>query len=402
MTKSQKQLLALLSFAMWGTNINENIAPSEWPEVFEQSKAQAVLPMTLFGATNFQKQIPSDLYAKWRNAVLSSAMRNEKLMRAQDKLLSLMANTGIPCIILKGSSLSVNYPKSEMRPLGDIDMLIRPEDVEKARSLLRENGFNDPETNHPFHIDFYGNGIVLELHYAVSTFPDTITGKKTEKIMAQCFESSQLHLLNDYKFPGLSNVHQAINLLLHMERHIVEGGIGLRQLCDWALFVASIPEIEFSKQIIPILESCGLFRFAQALTKTCIDYLNLNPQIAKWAANVSCSTCNTLINEILRTGNFGRGTASDDMSFIFVEQNKQRNLFFTAVSRLNKLARQHFPITHKYPFLLPVFWVYIPMRYWVRSILNLRPKKSIVKSLSTAKTRNQLYRDLKIFEEDAD
>ena len=65
---------------------------------------------------------------------------------------------------------------------------------------------------------------------------------------------------------------------------------------------------------------------------------------------------------------------------------------------MNNISYMHFPITKKHKILLPFAWVYLPLRYFVRSVFGLRPKKSAVKVVASAKKRRDLYEMLKMFE----
>ena len=64
---------------------------------------------------------------------------------------------------------------------------------------------------------------------------------------------------------------------------------------------------------------------------------------------------------------------------------------------LTEICYQNFPLLKKYRILLPLAWVYIPMRYWVRSLFGLRKRKSIGQAAKNAKTQRDFYHMLGIF-----
>ena len=42
-----------------------------------------------------------------------------------------------------------------------------------------------------------------------------------------------------------SHFHHGLNLLLHTNQHLLGEGLGLRHLCDWAVFAAGFSDEEF-------------------------------------------------------------------------------------------------------------------------------------------------------------
>ena len=71
-------------------------------------------------------------------AVVSNNVSNEGILRRMETLLG---KHGIKVVALKGIALMTGYYAEQyLRPIGDIDVWIRPEDVYEARQLLLEDG----------------------------------------------------------------------------------------------------------------------------------------------------------------------------------------------------------------------------------------------------------------------
>ena len=398
MLQEQKHLLALLAACFNEKDLTEEIPQEQWADIFRLAQEHTVVSLAFAGTQAVRDQIPAELTARWRGLMLNIMMQNNRINAAEKEILGLMEEAGLPCVILKGSSFSVCYPQPDLRLLGDIDLLTRPEDGEKIKEILEKAGFHAPETDHPFHIDYYRKGVVLEIHYAASTFPDTPGGNKAKACMADCLSSVQKVPFSDFMIPVLSPAHQALSALLHMERHMTTISISLRQVYDWAAFVASVPVAQFTEEVLPVLEDCGLARFAQVITKTCIRYLGMDAALAPWCAKVENSMTEAMMEEILRAGNLGQSPESDDVSNILVDRNGSSNYLKNLISFLSTSSRKQFPITKKLPILLPFFWIYLPLRFWVRSLLGLRQKKSLSHTVYQAKKRSKLYRKLRLFD----
>ena len=321
-------------------------------------------------------------------------------MKAQSKIAEALKSENIPYAVLKGASLSACYYDPSVRALGDIDLLVPVQFVDRASEILISQGFHAPEDSfvHPYHIDFYKNSVVAELHYAVSTFPDSPAGAEAKRYMESWPEQLGQKHIENYTFQCLSDFHQALSLLLHMERHMTTGCIGLRQLCDWAAFLTSVMPDRFADQIVPELKRFGLKKFAGVLTSTAISYLGLHSAYGMAFQSIRERDVQSMIEEILRTGSIhNRNNAKDGSSF-FVDESGTVSAPLVFVAKINSLAQRKFPVTKKLPFLLPLFWLYIPLRYWVRSLAGKRRRKSLLRTIMITKQRKQLYRTLNLFQ----
>lgn len=398
LTAEQQALLLLLQKSLW----KESIALPEivnWKEVDAAANKHAIVPLVYDGAVAMQAPIPPEILRGWKKILLAGILRNEKLLIAQDALISGFAQANIPAVILKGSSVSRYYPQPGLRILGDIDILVGKEHVAAAQKLIESHGYKLCESEHNFHIGFGKPGAYVELHYEVTSLPNSPGGRVTREVTAQFLENIHQGTVDSHRFPVLSEPHQAVMLLLHMIRHMFDVGIGLRQLCDWAAYLNSTDAMVFAQQTIPLLSQCGLLQYAKVATGTCIHYLGLPEKSATWCADVKIDACRAFLADILRSGNFG--AANEAMGSLFTDSEimgTKQSAVEALIIGANRLAYMHFPPTKKFKILLPLVWIYLPLRYFVRSLLGLRPKKSAVTVVASAKQRRKLYEMLDMFE----
>lgn len=96
----------------------------------------------------------------------------------QARVLAWLEKHGVTPIVLKGSSLRHEvYAEPTERPVSDLDLLFRPEDLETAHRTLSELGYEDPNTaaanalyrEHHFHTQLrHPSGFALELHWGLT------------------------------------------------------------------------------------------------------------------------------------------------------------------------------------------------------------------------------------------
>ena len=402
MVEVQEKLMKILSDVLWREDPTHRYSEQEWQDILSTAEDHGVLALILQGCTSIRQQLSPESWTKWRNKLVSSLISNESLLAAQTTIIDSMEKEGIPCAVLKGTSLSACYYDPSARTLGDIDLLVPPQFAEQAAGVMTALGFHAPEESylHPYHIDFYKDRTVLELHYAVSTFPASPAGAEAKRYMDSCWQEIRQKSIANHSFPCLSDSHQALSLMLHMERHMTTGCIGLRQLCDWAVFLTSVSPDYFVGQILPELKLCGLEVFAGVLTMTAIRYLGLDSDYGTSFRSVRERDIHAMLEEILRAGSVHKRNNTEDVSSFFVDESGTRSPVRVFFNKINALARRKFPVTKKLPFLLPLFWFYIPLRYWLRSLLGKRRRKSLLRTITLTKQRKQLYKTLNLFKID--
>lgn len=398
LSKEQRALLALLRNVLWYNQ--PNLCDADWRLIEEVANQQGILGMLYLGGKLYSSQIPPEKLSSWRADMIGNVMRNIEINTVQELIITYLKKHNIRVAVLKGLSCSVYYPKTEIRALGDIDLLIDEDNLPKVDEYLRQNGFKPAENDHAFHVGYYGNGVAVEIHYAITEFPYSKGGKAAQTIAKKFLDHVKTVHVNGMSFPVLSDSDQALMLLTHMERHMLEAGIGLRQLCDWMMFVYGSELTHWQEKTLSMLNECGLITFAKVVTKTCVNYIGLNQEKAPWCMDVDDELTEGMIREIFRSGSMG-ATEGDHLSSLFFARKQLgrsgQNRFKGLLLQISKLSYMHFPFTKKCKSLLPFFWVFIPVRYFVRSLLGLRPKKNVKKLLDDSNQRQKLYKSLNLY-----
>lgn len=399
LTAEQKALLILLRCSLWGENLQVP-AEVDWEKVDHSAKVHAIVPLIYNGAIVGKTTVPQDILQQWKKSLFRGILNNERLLKAQSELVTWLEEADIPAVILKGSSVAQYYPQPDLRVLGDIDVLVNKTDIAVVHQILENHGYQRHEEDHDFHVGYRRKDAYVEIHYHVTNFPDSAGGRVTKEILSHFSDEICQGTVGTHTFPVLSDANQALSLLLHMIRHMFSWGIGLRQLSDWAVYMASVDADNFQTSVIPVLERCGLLQYAKVATRTCIDYLGLPDEKMSWCRDVDDESCAAFILDVFCSGNLGHDD-NDSMGSLFTDSNamgRKQSDIIAFILRLNHRAYVNFPITKKCKILLPFFWLYLPLRYYLRSLVGLRPKKSLSKTIESAKKRKNLYEKLNLFE----
>lgn len=239
--ENQNALLMLIRNALWRSP--EALPDTDWDVVEKYAQDQGVLWIAYLGTKALKQSncslqmIPKERMKNWRSALYTDAFYNDQINSVQTRLIQRLAENKIRAAILKGTSCSRCYSFPEARPLGDIDVLVDRECVTTVGEYLESQGYTKTQHEHGFHVGYYGTEATVEVHYAGTNIPDSAGGRAVAEEMRHFPDDTQMACIGKMAFPVLSDAHQALMLLLHMERHMVDSGIGLRQLCDWTVFV---------------------------------------------------------------------------------------------------------------------------------------------------------------------
>ena len=90
----------------------------------------------------FRDYVPEEAFEHLEGQAQDNARRNLLLTAKLLKLLALLGDGGVKAVPFKGPLLALSaYGDSAMRQFSDLDLLIRPADVPRARALLVEQGY---------------------------------------------------------------------------------------------------------------------------------------------------------------------------------------------------------------------------------------------------------------------
>lgn len=395
--RETKALLSLLGYELFQRELEVNTSAVDWTAVLAEGDKHAVTAL-LYPGMRQLNGVPEEALAKARSAAITATIASERMLKSQREILNLLEANHIPCAILKGTGVACHYPHPELRTPGDIDILTGEKGIEQAREYLTAAGFAfDHETE--MHQAFYGLGALVEIHRTASVFPELPKGEYAAAFMGGALEHLHEEKLNGVAFPCMDFPYQMISLLAHIERHMRSAGIGLRQICDWAVMLHAHRE-DFGKEELSLLEQCGLLHFAKIVTGMCEKYLGLPP--FSWSQDVSQRDVDALAADILTAGNFQAQEGMGKVSAVMLGAK-----FSVADQKMNILRNYRLHVRYrietqypwaKSPLWQPLFWVYFPVQRALRVLAGRRKKVSLRKAVRYAQERQELIRRLKLYQ----
>jgi hypothetical protein len=120
------------------------LTASEWAEVLRQAGENNLVPLLYHRLCILDPtpQLPPGALEHLREATLASAARSLQISRALGQILGALGRGGIPVIVLKGGYLAqVVYESPALRTMGDLDVLVQREDLDRTAAVLAGMGY---------------------------------------------------------------------------------------------------------------------------------------------------------------------------------------------------------------------------------------------------------------------
>ena len=394
MNQIATELLKITASALFGSEYT--ILPNiDYSAVLDEAVAQSVFGLVY---PPVRSAISSDAAQQYEEQFFSYIMMNTSVENDHAAVHELMTKHKIPYVTIKGCASAKYYPEPSLRCMGDIDFLVRKADFERTIKLVEEQGFVPiEEDDRSHHQALQKDSMLWEVHHTVSGVPEGLVGGICQKKFSDLIKSAVIYHSDSGEFLIPDDYHHGLVMLLHVVEHITTTGVGLRHICDWAVFVNSMNEDEFVKLFRNDLKEIGLWRFAKILTAFCTKYLGLPER--EFAKDIDSDLLQDMLEDVLDGGNFGKKDADRyHGSMLNSKETSGNSLVKNMFRTLNKRTRIRMPITEKVPVLLPIGWAYVGVNHLLMIKKGKRPKVHLKSTLEKSAKRADMNKSYKLFE----
>ena len=341
MENFKKLLLVALGRA---SCLDRPFTAEEWDEIFSIAKKQALIGIMAKAMMQLPaEQMPSQKL-KVRFAIIEDKVeeRNALLISHIGKVAQRMKSVGLECCLLKGPGIASYYPVPEVRQSGDIDVWVLPEEhsnyfasrpsrrVPPIVRKLRHHWKVGDVVYHHADVYMFEDGTALEVHF----MPTWMFNPRYNRRLQRYFDSRADRQFANYDsalgiaVPDLE--FNCVYLLLHIFRHFLFEGVGMRQLMDYYYLLCS-SDAQQRQRSYDLLCSIGLKRFCAGLMYTLKDYFALEEERMLCAPDRRLGRF--LMHEVELAGNFG---TFDPRNAVV---SKDASLLFRISARIKHLSR---------------------------------------------------------------
>lgn len=303
--------------------LSKTPSEQEWQELFDMAEKQAVAGVAMAALEKLSRQgqkPPEDLLYEWIGLSEQVRQENLRLNKYCKQLQRKFGEAGLRSSILKGQGMLSYYNESlrELRQSGDIDIYVDC-GMEKALLTVKGEGLKVKEWDYKHaHLNIWDD-VAVEMHYRVEVMLNLWKNRKLQKWFKEHTEEIfdtksrigelENHSTNTDGSDRTDIVTPTVEfnvfyILLHVYRHFLYEGVGMRQLMDYYFVLNAQNELTIDNgQLIITLKEFGMERFARgvmwvmqevfALERTCMIAEPLE------------SEGRFILNEVMTGGNFG-------------------------------------------------------------------------------------------------
>lgn len=303
----------------------------EWAGLYKMAKEHALIGMCFAAIQKLPNeqlsQLPQQLKMHWLGMVVQIQQRNELMNQRCMELQRQLKQDGFRTYIMKGQGNAILYDEKlcSLRQSGDIDIYLEggyKKVIDYVNGTFPTKDVNELEIHyHCF------NDVEVEIHYK----PFVMDSPK-DKILQSFFkECEEANFANKVSIPKTDEhiivptlefnlVHQ----LVHIHHHLFYEGIGLRQLMDYHFLLQKISDSSANNIMRPkeVIHLLGLDRFSCALMYVLQVVFGLERNKMLWCPSEKDGLF--LLNEIMRSGNFGQSGVQKNGIY----QNKWKSFWY--------------------------------------------------------------------------
>ena len=348
----------LLRSSLWSSSTCVSADFKDWPGLFTLAKQQSVLALVahaVLSDSEISAQLNESIKARLKTHVMANMSTHRVLNNSVVLVVAALDTAGVPSVLLKGQALARNYPIPELRACGDVDIYVGTENYLKACEVLgaiaswKEDCC--PEANVK-HYDVRIGQTPVEIH----RYSDVNASKYYDKVYQAYSDEGLSQGLRTMDFAGTvvntpADDFNAFYIFNHLWHHFLTSGIGLRQFCDWMMFLhVRKDEIDREKLRRILMDmDMDLMTPWQAFGCVLVDKLGMPADEFPFYDARKGSTVRKIVKRILEEGNFGKeremykdrsgeGYLKRKLKSFFLHSGRSLQLFFMFPSHI---ARQY-------------------------------------------------------------
>ena len=238
MLKQQKIFFDFLRFCIGSVKeIPDSLKEADWKELYAIAKKQCLVGVLFDGIKKLPAEyvgMKKELLLQWMAESQMLEKANVRLNDAAIQVSEWFRKKGFRTCILKGQGNALMYPNPYSRTPGDIDIWVEGGD-KRVISFVRSISPHEKACYH--HIEFPSyKGVEVEVHYRPSFLLCFWHDRKLQKYYEREKEEQFSHRVMLGEQGEIAIPTAEFNLifqLTHIFSHLMNEGIGLRQLVDY-------------------------------------------------------------------------------------------------------------------------------------------------------------------------
>lgn len=394
----QNEIILKLLEAHFNDKEIESISLSlkQWDQLLIKANEQNILPIIYEQVLKIvNEEDKKYIKQKYQIKVIQEVSLQVKKTDIFLKLYQYLSQKGIMPLVMKGLICRHIYPSPDLRKSGDEDILVRDEDYQQCHKFMKEYPMLCEEyedVSHEEEIKYLDTKQMLLIEMHKNLFPgESIMGDNWNTLFTNVHENSCIVQINGISIKTLGHNDHLLYLILHLFKHFLHSGVGIRQICDVIIYAKTYgQEInwEYIYQQCQKVNADYFFLAVLTIGKKYLgfDYHKANIPI-QWE-DISIDETD-LLNDILSGGIYG-AVNNEELHGGTYMMNKAKHgkkaIIKTLFPSLKDMQAKKEYLKTK-PYLLPIAWLERIYSYL---------KNGNLKAYQKGKQRSELLKKYKI------
>lgn len=310
MERARRGLLTLLRGGLWEREVDDlscfPLSEGEWKELFRLARQQTVTGLVFRGMQRLPEELlPSPgVLIRWTVGVDAVERRNREMNRTLAALYGELRARGFDPVLQKGQGVAVYYERPLLRECGDIDLCFRDRrESERAAAWMQRQGAalrRMPDGS----LFYRWQGFEVEHHVRLFDLYNPFLQRDAARLIHDkgCVSMT----LSERSGTSITVPAPFVNLLLldlHILKHALGRGIGLRQFCDLARACYRLYTEVDAGEMRACCRRWGLGRWNPLVHTFLVDCLGLPSATLPYGE--LAPSAEPLLEIVWRGGNFG-------------------------------------------------------------------------------------------------
>lgn len=217
----------------------------------------------------------------WKRRVIRSIWLQTQRTDGFLNIYRSLKKAGIKSLVVKGIVCRHLYEKSDYRPSGDEDIVIRRDLMEKADEIFLSEGFlaknQEPDRLKQQTIAYLHpiNGTYVEVQPELFEEQVAILNN-LNKDFEDMFETCIVERIQGEDIYTLEPTKHFLYIIYHAFKHFIDGGVGIRQVCDMVMMAEHYHDEIDWYYVKKRLKQLHLDEFCKNLGYIAEEYLGFN------------------------------------------------------------------------------------------------------------------------------
>ncbi len=355
--------LALVRDALWvdvestDLRIQEFKESVDWEEVYQLAEEQSVIGLVLAEIEHSNVKPPQELLLRWIGEVQILEQQNKAMNQFIAELIEKLRNADVYSLLVKGQGIAQCYERPLWRACGDVDLLLRTDNYEKAKLFLTplaEHVENEDAAKK--HLGMTIDDWIVELHGTMYVDMSRKMNKGIDDVQDDCFYGGNVRSWQNGSttvfLPSPDN--DVIFVFTHILEHFFVEGVGLRQVCDWCRLLYTYKDSLNYRLLESRIRKMDLMSEWKAFASLAVDILGMPKEAMPMYDSRFKVKGERVLARIMKSGNMGH---NNDLNY----RAKYSGMTYKLVALWRRI-KDFAGFAMVFPIDAPKFFVYYVLR----------------------------------------